>query len=142
MKLSWPAPNRRLGALDVLGAIGLFGLLVARFVPVAKVVPFWGCGFRTFTGYPCPGCGLTRAADHFAHFHFIKALQANPLGAVAAAAFAVLAVMMVVHLAFKVPAPEVELTSRQWRVLRYGAILALLVNYAFVIVQHRTHFWS
>ena len=78
MKIVVPPRNRTFGALDALGLIGLCGLLVARFIPVARLIPFWGCSFRQITGYPCPGCGLTRVADRFAHFHWLRALEANP----------------------------------------------------------------
>jgi hypothetical protein len=123
--------------IDALGIIGLCGLLVARFIPVAKLIPFWGCGFRQMTGYPCPGCGLTRVADHFAHFHFKAALLANPLGFVAASFFALAVVMTVLHLAFKVTPPVLHLEDKEWVWLRNGLITAVVVNYAFVIVMHR-----
>ena len=61
VQVSWPPRNRSIGPLDVLGIVGLGGLLVARFIPVARLIPFWGCGFRRITGFPCPGCGLSRA---------------------------------------------------------------------------------
>jgi hypothetical protein len=64
-------------------------------------------------------------------------VKSNPLGTVAAAGFAVLGVWTLVHLAFKVPFPEFSLSDREWKVLRYTAIIAFLINYAFVIVQHR-----
>ena len=137
MQLSWPKPNRTLGPLDVLGLVGLAGLLVARFIPVARIIPFWGCAFRRVTGWPCPGCGLTRAADHFSHLHWLTAVKSNPLGTLAAAGFAVLAVWTLIHLAFKVPFPDITLSGREWRVLRYAAVIAFGLNYAFVIVQHR-----
>jgi hypothetical protein len=137
VQVSWPPRNRSIGSLDVLGGVGIVGLLIARFIPVAKLIPFWGCGFRRMTGFPCPGCGLTRVADHFSHGHLEKALEANPLGTVAAAGFAVLAVWTVLHLAFRVPFPNVELSEREWKVVRYAAIILFVVNYAAVIVLQR-----
>ncbi len=137
MQVHWPKPNRTFGPWDILGLIGLAGLFVARFIPVAKLIPFWGCMFRKMTGIPCPGCGLTRAADHFAHLHWLIALKSNPLGTLGALFFAVVAVWTVLHLAFKVPFPDVTLSDREWRLIRYGAVAAFLINYAFVIVQHR-----
>jgi len=38
------------------------------------------CGFLTWTGTPCPGCGLTTAFAHGIRGHFALALSANPLG--------------------------------------------------------------
>lgn len=137
MQVVFPAPNRTLGTIDVLGIVGLIGLVVARFVPVAVLIPFWGCTFRQWTGIPCPGCGLTRAADRFAHFNVLGALSANPLGTVAAAGFALAVVATVAHLAFRVPLPELILSEREWRWLRWAAVIAFGVNYLFVILAHR-----
>ena len=38
------------------------------------------CGFLVFTGYPCPGCGLTTAFAHMIRFQVIGAWHANPFG--------------------------------------------------------------
>ena len=140
MQLSWPAPNRRIGIVDVLGAVGIAGLLVARYIPVARLIPFWGCAFRTVTGWPCPGCGLTRVADRFAHFHFWGAFLANPLGMFGAAVLVICAVWSFLHLVFKVPVPNVTLSDRDWRWVRNVGLTAAALNYLFVIGQHRHWF--
>ena len=41
------------------------------------------CIFHAFTGWPCPGCGATRALRALAHFDFGGALAMNPLLTVA-----------------------------------------------------------
>ncbi|MDY7229224.1 DUF2752 domain-containing protein [Hyalangium rubrum] len=135
MKVFVPPPNRHPGLVDALGLAGLLGLLVARYIPVAKLIPFWGCALREQTGWPCLGCGLTRVADHVSHLHFLKAWEANPLGTVAACIFALLAVMMVLHLVFKVPVPELHLSPREWTWVRRALPVLLLVNYAYVVVK-------
>lgn len=119
-----------------MGVIGLFGLLIARFVPVARLIPFWGCAFRQVTGIPCPGCGLTRVADRFAHFNVIGALKANPLGTGAAAFFAVMVVVTVLHLVFAVPIPELVFDDKEWKRLRWVALGVFLTNYAWVVYAH------
>jgi hypothetical protein len=129
--------NRSFGVLDAMGFVGLIGFLVARFIPVAKLIPFWGCGFRKFTGYPCPGCGLTRVADRFAHFNVVGALKANPLGTVAAAGFAAAMIYSALHLAFRLPVPELVLDDREWARVRWGAVVLFLVNYAWVAYAYR-----
>ncbi len=131
--------DRTITSFEVLGLVGLAGLLVARFIPVARLIPFWGCGFRRLTGYPCPGCGLTRAADHFAHFHFFTAFVSNPLGMLGAAGFAVAAGWTLLHFAFKLPTPRLYLDDLDWKWLRNVGAIAFVINYAFVIVEHRLH---
>lgn len=137
-----PPRNRNFGPVDAMALVGLVGFLVARFVPVAKLVPFWGCGFRKVTGYPCPGCGLTRVADRFAHLNIVGAFKANPLGTVAAAAFAAAMVMSFLHLVFRVPIPEPVLDERDWLRVRWGALVLLAANYAWVVYSWRVLHWS
>lgn len=136
MKVSLPAPNRRFGVLDGLGLAGIIGLAVARWVPVARL-PFWYCAIRDQTGWPCLGCGLTRAADHFSHGNVLAALQANPLGTVFAATFALLGVATVLHLVFRMPLPEVRLSRREANVGRALLALAVILNWTFVAVSMR-----
>lgn len=136
MKLIWPAPNRRFGVLDGLGLAGIVGLAVARWIPIARL-PFWGCSIRESTGWPCLGCGLTRAADHFSHGNLSAAIQANPLGTLAAAIFAVLAVATVLHLVFAMPLPELRLARREANVLRGVFALLVVLNWVFVAVSMR-----
>lgn len=131
-----PARNRSFGALDALALIGVIGFSIARWIPVATLIPFWGCGFRKMTGIPCPGCGLTRVADRFAHFNVLGALKANPLGTVAAALFAAAIIYSALHLLFRVPVPELVLDEKEWRRVRWGALLIFGLNYAWVIFAY------
>jgi len=38
-----------------------------------------GCPFKAITGYPCPGCGGTRALIALLHGQIIEAIMINPL---------------------------------------------------------------
>ncbi len=136
MRLTWPRSNREIGIVDALGITGICGLLVARFVPIARL-PFWGCVLRQTTGWPCFGCGLTRVADRVSHFNFAGAWDANPLGTVFAVLFIVAIAAAAVHLAFKVPLPELELTPREWRYVQIALGVVVLVNYAWVVIKVR-----
>ena len=77
---------------------------MARFVPVAHL-PFWHCVFREHTGWPCPGCGLTRAAEGLAHLRLGFAFVSNPLGALVGCLLAGAAVLAVVQWVFKLSLP-------------------------------------
>lgn len=134
MKVYFPPRNRVFTFFDALGLVGIVGFLVARFVPIAKL-PFWGCILRQTTGWPCLGCGLTRVADRFSHGNIAGAWSANPLGTLAAAAFFVVAVWTILHLAFKVPTPSVRVSDKEARNLKIALAVAVLVNYAFVVVH-------
>jgi len=38
------------------------------------------CGFLVYSGYPCPGCGLTTSFSHMIRLEVIGAFHANPFG--------------------------------------------------------------
>jgi hypothetical protein len=38
------------------------------------------CGFLVFSGYPCPGCGLTTAFAYMVRLQLLGAWHANPFG--------------------------------------------------------------
>lgn len=136
VQLVLPPRNRTFGALDALALVGLVGFAIARWVPIARIIPFWGCGFRKMTGVPCPGCGLTRVADRFAHLNVLGALKANPLGTVAAALFAAAIVASFLHLVFKVPIPELVLDDQEWKRARWAALVLFFANYAWVVFAY------
>lgn len=141
MQLVIPQKNRSFGPVDAFALIGVVGFAIARWVPIATMIPFWGCGFRKLTGIPCPGCGLTRVADRFAHFHFLGAFKANPLGTFAAAAFAIAIVLSVLHFVFKLPVPELFMSDREWKRARWVAIGLFVANYAWVIFAYTQLGW-
>lgn len=141
MQLVIPPRNRSFGTVDALAIIGVIGLAIARWVPIATMIPFWGCGFRKLTGIPCPGCGLTRVADRVAHFNVLGAFKANPLGTVAALLFAGAIVTSVAHLLFKLPVPELLMTDREWKRARWVAMGLFALNYGWVIFAHTTLHW-
>ncbi len=141
VQLVIPQRNRSFGPLDAIAVIGVIGFFVARFIPIAVIVPFWGCGFRTMTGIPCPGCGLTRVADRVAHLNVLGALKANPLGTVAAVGFGVAIVLSIVHLAFRAPLPELVMSDTDWKRARWAAFGLLALNYAWVVFAYTTLHW-
>lgn len=38
------------------------------------------CGFLVYTGFPCPGCGLTTSFAHMIRLEVVGAFHANPFG--------------------------------------------------------------
>lgn len=137
MVLNWTPRERRFGFLHALGVTGVAALLVARFVPVARL-PFWHCVIREHTGWPCPGCGLTRALDGLAHGRFGFAFGSNPLGALGGCLLAAAALVGVVQYLFRLSLPVPVPSAREARWGRRALLLAVVANYAFVIIQIRT----
>jgi hypothetical protein len=138
--LHWTPRSRRFDLLHALGLTGLLGFLVARFVPVDRL-PFWRCAIREYTGWPCPGCGLTRVAQRLARGDLGAALDANPLGTVAALALAGCTLLAALQLLFALPVPRVSLDAREARVTRGLLVAAVVVNYAVVVVRVRFLGW-
>ena len=136
MTLTWSPRDRRFGVLDALGLAALCGFAVARWVPVARL-PFWGCTLRKLTGWPCPGCGLTRVADRLAHGNVAGAFEANPLGAMGGLLMAGLSGWMMLHMAFALPSPQLSLDDREARWVRRGLVAAVALNYLFVLLHTR-----
>lgn len=116
--------------------VGACAFLVARFGQVSRL-PFWVCLFRQSTGWPCPGCGLTRAFERSARGDLLGALEVNPIGALAAMALYGMAAASLLRLLFRLPVPEPKLSPREARWVRVSLLLALALNYAFVLAHTR-----
>jgi len=80
MNLRFDHEARQLAPKTALlaGGVGLALLAMARFFPWSKVPSF--CGFRNFTGHPCPGCGMTRSWIYIIHGRVLDGMTINPFG--------------------------------------------------------------
>jgi len=66
-----------LTAAAIAAVVGFW--LLRHYDPNAAGSPFLPCMFRAFTGFYCPGCGLTRMLHALAHFDLARAFAMNPL---------------------------------------------------------------
>lgn len=120
----WGALFLGVGAL----AAGLVALLRLDRLPIAI------CVFKQLTGLPCPSCGSTRALARLALLDVWGALSMNPLFVVASLGLVVWGVAELVlwtrgtTLAFEA-SPGVA------RLLRFAAVAAVLVNWAYLIAS-------
>ncbi len=121
------------GVPEWLGAIGVPLLLVARFVPLARL-PGWGCLLRLSTGIPCPTCGMTRSFDWFAQGRLGDSLHINPLGGLLAASVAFGFVYLLAY-PLRPPRLAVELSPKASLGLRIAVVIALAVNWAYLVVH-------
>jgi hypothetical protein len=129
-----PAPT--LGLFEIYGGIGALLLLVARFVPLARYWPLWGCPLRKETGIPCLSCGMTRAFDWFMQGRFLDSLRVNPLGFVLAV-LSVLGGAYFAGWALRLRLPRVALVvPARWELrLRGIAVLILVANWVYVLAR-------
>ena len=126
-------PKPTWGLLELYGAIGVLLILVARFVPLARL-PYWGCGMRKLTGYPCLSCGMTRSFDWFARGRILDSLLINPLGFLLALASVVGAAYLVLR-PLRLPRLELQLSERAGLWLRVATIALVLANWSYLVAR-------
>jgi len=85
--MNWRPPDREDRQVAMLWAVcaGLAVLFRPLWLAAAGAMP--ACIWRASTGWPCPGCGTTRALVRLLHADLAGALAVNPLAAAAAVAF-------------------------------------------------------
>lgn len=95
------------------------------------------CLFHLATGYPCPGCGSTRAMLQLAHGNFSAALAFNPLITVAALCALAWGLYAAAVLVLRLPRLRVSEVSRRGALgLRLGLLAAVVANWWWVIAHH------
>jgi hypothetical protein len=138
MQVRHTAPARDLrrawfGHAEVFALLAALSFLVARFLPVLAFP--YECPLRALAGIPCATCGMTHAFVHLAHAELGRAWQASPFGAALAAGAWLFAACDALRLALRLPPPRPG--PRLARVLASVGILALLTNWAFLVVTRR-----
>ena len=122
--------------------LGLFwGLVAAALVALSPLAPrlaarLFPCPLKAWTGWPCPGCGTTRAALALADLDLAAAFAVSPL---AAAGWTLLVAGGLVAGALalagiEAPAPPAW-TPRRLAVFRLAAAAALGVNWLYLVAS-------
>ncbi len=125
--------GRRFGHGEVFALLSALSVLSARFLPLLDLP--YACPFKALTGLPCATCGMTHAFVHLAHGEVQAAFSASPLGATAAAAAWLLALVDVARLALGLPLPRVA--PRAASALARAGVVAVLANWAFLVLAQR-----
>lgn len=122
-----------LGAL--FGSITVLGCVTVGLLGLDHLGPTF-CLFRLTTGLPCPTCGATRAFGRLAHLDLAGALVMNPLMAAGAL---LLLLWGLVDLALLPTRRALRLAvPTAWHDrIRILAVLALLLNWAFLLLVRR-----
>lgn len=124
------AGERRARAVgqSALGLVGLGGVLLAgRAVGVHAPA----CPFRSLTGVPCPGCGMTRLADAVVHGRIGEAAGADLAGVAILGVLLVVAVTYLVQVVIRKGEPPRWMRSP---LLLAGLVALLAVHWATTIV--------
>jgi len=105
---------------------GLAGLLALQFFATGSMEL---CLFRKVLGFECPSCGVTRAFMAALDGDLISALKWNPLMFVVT----ILALEnMILQLVFR-RTIALEGTRRERRVVFFGFLLLLLINWIYIL---------
>ncbi len=95
------------------------------------------CPLKVLSGLPCPTCGGTRALRALGHGALLTALRFNPLVTLAALSAIPCLVYAALVTLFGWPRIRVLLAPSDHRLLRAGAWVAILANWAFLLIDHR-----
>lgn len=71
--------GRRLAVWAAAGLVAGLAAVLLSVLPLPSGRELSPCLYRQVTGMPCPGCGLTRAADRLADGDLAGAVAAHPL---------------------------------------------------------------
>ncbi len=120
-----------LAAGPVLFLIGA----AARWLPTG-VQPL--CLTHTLTGFPCPGCGSFRALCLFIAGRWTEAWLMQPLMTLLYTSLVLLSAMAWFVWLFRLPSPSLRpLTRREHALLIAGAVLAVFLNWVYLLVARR-----
>lgn len=136
MKLRWSRvprwPRLPFWALAVVGVWGGLVVVAAWIEARTGRIPET-CVFHALTGRPCPTCGSTRALQAFLGGRLLEALAWNPL-VVVVGGFACVWLLIRTTSA---RGPVLELSPRERRISLGLGALAVALNWAWLLAQHR-----
>jgi hypothetical protein len=119
----------------IFAGLGVFGVLAVGLLRLDRL-PITFCMFKQFTGLPCPTCGTTRALGRLFALDVTGAFAMNPLAALGAA---LLLAWAVADLAFLTRGGSLSLSvsAGAARVLRVAVVLAIALNWAYLVAAGR-----
>lgn len=119
----------------IFAAIGAAGAVAIGFLHLDRL-PITVCTLKAVSGIPCFSCGSTRAFGRLFAFDLAGALAMNPLMTLGALGIAVWGVADLALLPWG-RALRVQVPSSFARVLRIGVVVALVLNWVFLVVAGR-----
>jgi hypothetical protein len=117
-----------------LGA-GVLGVAAVGLLHLDHL-PFSTCFFKLLTGLPCPTCGTTRALGRLFALDVAGAFAMNPLATLGAIALLAWGLTDLALLPAR-KALAIEVSDPVARVLRVAALVAVVLNWVFLIASGR-----
>jgi len=138
MRLRFDKPTRENSDLEIIAVSVAVLALATGWVLLVSGIHLPACNFRRMTGYPCPGCGGTRAWLMLARLQLVAALQMNPLVAALGMAGGLFALYSAVALIFRLPRLRLTFSTRTERRVFWIAVACITAaNWVYLILVHR-----
>jgi hypothetical protein len=118
----------------IYGGIALVMLGAGWLLPVLSFAP--DCVFKGLTGIPCLTCGSTRSVVHLSHGDILAAFGMNPLMTLCLIAAMLYFIYSLLSAAFDLPRISFLLTDTEKNVMRAGAVILVIVQWAYLIILH------
>lgn len=131
--MTWRLPDREDRHVAVLWLACAVSAVALRSVWLSASAFLPSCPFHHLTGWPCPGCGTSRAMVRLLNADVLGALALNPLAACGAIAFVTGGVSAPLWLACGGCVPRVTPRPKP-----FGAALlaaAFLINWVWLIAR-------
>ena len=81
------------------------------------------CWFKWLSGFPCPGCGLTRSVTCLSHLQFAKALAYHPFGPVVYGLFVANVVLLVLPCVWRMKLLQCISHNEHWVRPMYQSVI-------------------
>ncbi|HLA79352.1 MAG TPA: DUF2752 domain-containing protein [Vicinamibacteria bacterium] len=119
----------------IFAAIGVAGAMAVGWLHLDHL-PFTVCSLKALTGIPCFSCGGTRALGRLFAFDLGGALAMNPLMTLGGLGIAIWGLADLALLPWG-RAVRVQVPPMVARVLRIAIVVALVLNWVFLVVAGR-----
>ena len=135
LALGWKAPQ---GAVPICAVFAGLAALACAATGLLGLdhLPFPVCAFKIATGHPCPTCGVTRMFGRLFAGDWMGALAMNPLAAIGTAGLVLWGALDVALLP-RGRSVRVDVGPGLARLLRWGAVAAVLANWAYLVAAGR-----
>ena len=94
------------------------------------------CGFLVYTGYPCPGCGLTTSFAHMIRLEVLGAFHANPFGILLFLCSAAIIPVAILGIVRRLPVIDVLDRLHAEKIAIGLSVVSILVWFAKVGIQY------
>lgn len=119
--------ERRL--LQILGGLGALYLLLSLFE-----VSIWSCPWREYTGWHCPGCGLTTGCKAILRGHLMEGVSWNWLAPFALLGFLLMGIVLAVPPPLRVRLLAfVESVESRFRLVLIASLLLVIQTIARIL---------